>query len=54
VEDSTGGVASAKGAGLRCVAVAHSYPGAALLAAGADLVVPDLASLTDAVLEGVA
>jgi len=54
VEDSTGGIASAKSAGLRCVAVAHSYPREALLAAGADVVVADLASLTDAVLEGVA
>jgi beta-phosphoglucomutase-like phosphatase (HAD superfamily) len=53
VEDSTGGIASAKSAGLRCVAVAHSYPREALLAAGADVVVADLASLTDPVLEGV-
>ena len=53
VEDSTGGIASAKSAGLRCVAVAHSYPREALLAAGADVVAPDLASLTDSVLEGV-
>jgi beta-phosphoglucomutase len=51
VEDSTGGIASAKGAGLRCVAVAHSYPRDALVAAGADAVVADLAALTDAVLE---
>jgi beta-phosphoglucomutase len=51
VEDATGGVAAAKGAGLRCVAVAHSYPREALLRAGADAVVDDLAALTDAVLE---
>jgi beta-phosphoglucomutase len=52
VEDSTGGIRSAKDAGLRCVAVAHSYPRDVLLGAGADDVVADLASLTDAVLEG--
>jgi|HubBroStandDraft_1064217.scaffolds.fasta_scaffold51295_3 beta-phosphoglucomutase len=51
VEDSTGGISSAKRAGLRCVAVAHSYPRDVLLGAGADAVVPDLAALTDAVLE---
>jgi beta-phosphoglucomutase-like phosphatase (HAD superfamily) len=51
VEDSTGGVRSAKGAGLRCVAVAHSYAPGPLLAAGADDVLSDLAALTDAVLE---
>jgi beta-phosphoglucomutase-like phosphatase (HAD superfamily) len=51
VEDSTGGVRSAKGAGLRCVAVAHAYAFDPLLAAGADDVVPNLAALTDAVLE---
>ena len=52
IEDSLGGVASAKGAGLRCAAVAHSYGRDELLAAGADVAVDDLASLTDAVLEG--
>ncbi len=52
IEDATGGVRSAKGAGLRCVGVAHSYTAAQLLEAGADAVVPDLASLTDALLEG--
>jgi beta-phosphoglucomutase-like phosphatase (HAD superfamily) len=51
VEDSTGGITSAKRAGLRCVAVAHSYPREVLLGAGADVVVKDLASLTDALLE---
>jgi beta-phosphoglucomutase len=51
VEDSTGGVTSAKRAGLRCVAVAHSYPSEKLLRAGADAVVPDLASVTDELLE---
>jgi len=53
VEDSLGGVHSAKGAGLRCVAVAHSYPRADLERAGADATAADLASLTDALLDGV-
>ena len=52
IEDSVGGIASAKGAGLRCVGVAHSYDAEALVAAGADAVAPDLAGLTDALLEG--
>jgi beta-phosphoglucomutase-like phosphatase (HAD superfamily) len=51
VEDSIGGVQAAKRAGLRCVAVAHSYPKEELLRAGADVAVADLASLTDAVLD---
>jgi len=54
VEDSVGGVISAKGAGLRCVAVGHSHAPHALLRAGADALAADLASLTDALLEGVA
>jgi beta-phosphoglucomutase len=52
VEDSLGGVTSAKRAGLRCVAIAHSYAASELLAAGADAVAADVASLTDALLEG--
>ncbi|HEX4627444.1 MAG TPA: HAD family phosphatase, partial [Gemmatimonadales bacterium] len=51
VEDSIGGVTAAKRAGLRCVAVAHSYAREELLSAGADAVVADLDQLTDAVLE---
>jgi beta-phosphoglucomutase len=51
VEDSLGGVAAAKRAGVRCVAVAHSYGVEELASAGADAVVADLASLTDALLE---
>ncbi|HEY4013227.1 MAG TPA: HAD family phosphatase [Polyangiaceae bacterium] len=51
VEDSLGGVASAKAAGLRCVGVAHTYTAPELTEAGADAVVADLASLTDALLE---
>lgn len=52
VEDSLAGVASAKGAGLRCAAVAHSYPAERLRAAGADVVAEKLADLTDAMLDG--
>jgi len=52
VEDSIGGVASARAAGLRCVGVAHSVPADALLRAGADAVATDLALLTDAILDG--
>jgi beta-phosphoglucomutase len=51
VEDSTGGVRAAKAAGLRCVAVAHTYSREELLDAGADAVVADLSGVTDAVLE---
>jgi beta-phosphoglucomutase len=51
VEDSTGGVTAAKRAGLRCIAVTHSYPRDELLRAGADAAVADLASVTDALLE---
>jgi beta-phosphoglucomutase-like phosphatase (HAD superfamily) len=53
IEDSTGGVRSAKGAGVRCVAVAHSYSAVELTRAGADAVAADLAGLTDALVEGV-
>jgi beta-phosphoglucomutase len=52
VEDSLGGVTSAKRAGLRCVAVAHSYSRDDLQRAGADAIADDLAGLTDAVLDG--
>ncbi len=52
IEDSLGGLRSAKGAGLRCVAVAHSYPRDELERAGADAVAADLAGLTDAVIDG--
>ncbi len=52
IEDSAGGVTAAKRAGLRCVAVTHSSSAAALVAAGADAAVGDLASITDALLEG--
>jgi len=52
VEDSLAGVEAAKRAGLRCVAVAHSYDEAALRAAGADAVARTVADLDDALLEG--
>ncbi len=52
VEDSLGGVASAKGAGLRCVGVAHSYAEGDLARAGADATVADLSALSDALLDG--
>ncbi len=51
VEDSLGGIASARGAGLRCIGVAHTYPAHELTQAGASAVVDDLTSLTDALLE---
>ncbi|HEV3191780.1 MAG TPA: HAD hydrolase-like protein, partial [Polyangiaceae bacterium] len=53
VEDSVGGVLAAKGAGLRCIGVAHSFGQADLRNAGADAVVENLASLTDALLDDV-
>jgi beta-phosphoglucomutase-like phosphatase (HAD superfamily) len=52
VEDSIGGVTSAKGARLRCLAVAHSYSPDALRRAGADDVVTNLDALTDSILDG--
>jgi beta-phosphoglucomutase len=51
IEDSTGGVSAAKSAGLRCIAVTHTCPAESLLRAGADAAVPDLASITDDLLE---
>ena len=53
VEDSIGGVIAAKRAGLRCVAVTHTYAAAELVNAGADASAPDLASLTDTLIEGI-
>jgi beta-phosphoglucomutase len=54
VEDSIGGVQSAKSAGLRCLAVTHTCASDELRAAGADVIVGDLASLTDELFEGAA
>lgn len=44
VEDAVNGIAAAKAAGMRCVAVATTFPANAL--AGADLVRPSIASVT--------
>lgn len=52
IEDSPGGVRSAVGAGLRCVGIAHAYPAAELMGAGAHDVAAALAQLDDARLEG--
>jgi len=52
LEDSLAGVQAAKAAGLRCVAVTHSYPREDLLGAGADLVVDALVQLDDATFDG--
>jgi len=48
IEDSLAGIEAAKSAGLPCIAVGHSYPEAELYAHGADLVVADLARITEA------
>jgi beta-phosphoglucomutase-like phosphatase (HAD superfamily) len=52
IEDSLAGVQAAKAAGLRCVAVGHSYRLADLTRAGADAVVDVIASLGDAMIDG--
>jgi len=52
VEDSLAGVEAAKAAGLRCVAVAHSYSLERLRTSGADAVFAALADVTDEALEG--
>lgn len=54
VEDSVAGVESARAAGLKVVAVAHTYGEAALRAAGADAVSAHVRSLDLAALEGAA
>jgi beta-phosphoglucomutase len=51
VEDSLGGIASATGAGLRCVAVSHTYGRQELERAGAAAVVASLDAMDDALLE---
>ncbi len=51
IEDSLAGIEAAKAAGLRCAAVAHSYPAEKLRAAGADVVAQHLADLTDDMLD---
>ncbi len=52
IEDSISGVLAAKRAGIRCAAVAHTYAGAELAAAGADAIAPAIAALTDAMIDG--
>jgi beta-phosphoglucomutase len=51
IEDSLAGIESAKSAGLTCLAVAHSYPEARLIEAGADAAVARIADVTDLVLD---
>jgi HAD superfamily hydrolase (TIGR01509 family) len=51
IEDSIAGVEAAKRAGLRCVAVAHTYAAFELSRAGADAVAPSLAQLDDTMLD---
>jgi beta-phosphoglucomutase len=51
IEDSLGGIASAVGAGVRCVAVSHAYAAAELSRAGAVAVAASLDALDDALLE---
>ncbi len=50
IEDSVAGIQAAKAAGLRCAAVAHSYPEDVLAAAGADVVVARIKDLSDELL----
>jgi beta-phosphoglucomutase len=50
IEDSLWGIQSARAAGLLCIAVPHTYPAAEL--GTADLVVPDLGSITVSVIRG--
>ena len=50
IEDSLAGIAAAKAAGLCCIAVGHSYPLDKLDASGADLVVPQLKHIDQALL----
>ena len=52
IEDSLAGVQAARAAGLRCIAVMHTYDAAALLDAGAEVCVREIHYVTDALLEG--
>lgn len=54
IEDSLAGIESAIGAGLFCLAVAHSYDEAQLRAAGAVAVVDRISDISDAYLAGLA
>jgi HAD superfamily hydrolase (TIGR01509 family) len=46
IEDSLAGIESAKGAGMHVAGIPHTYKPEQLLAVGADVVLPDLATLT--------
>ncbi len=50
IEDSLAGVQAARGAGLPCLAVEHSYPAEALLRAGAHRTVPKLSDINESLL----
>lgn len=52
IEDSIAGVQSARSAGLRCIAVMHTYGAKELLDAGAEAAIEKIALATDAVLDG--
>ncbi|MDR2068851.1 MAG: HAD-IA family hydrolase [Spirochaetaceae bacterium] len=45
VEDSVGGIAAAKAAGMRCLALLTTFPEAEIRAAGADRIVRDLSAI---------
>lgn len=51
IEDSLGGIASARAANVRCVGVAHAYTAEQLTSAGAAAVASCLGELSDALLE---
>jgi len=50
VEGAPAGVRAAKAAGCRCLALTTTFPEGQLLAAGADWIAPDLASVPEGVL----
>lgn len=52
IEDSIAGVRSARGAGLRCIAVTHTYGAKELLDAGAEAAIEKIAYATDRILDG--
>jgi beta-phosphoglucomutase-like phosphatase (HAD superfamily) len=53
VEDSVGGVAAAKAAGMRCLALLTTFPEQEIRDAGADIVVKDLSGITADELPGI-